>query len=757
MACFGEYWLEFQELSELTRPTVLTNMLEVMFVLSDVAMLGRLGRGHIAALAVGNAVFNFAWYFIEGFFTAQDTLSSIAFVQQDLRALRYWTYASLCCVLLLCVLATGMYVFAGTILERAFLISPHIASKAVLHVWLLAPSVWFLALFRVLQKYLSCQHVTKPVVHALLLGNAVNIGLNFLLIFVSGLGFAGCSLATTLARLCMLLYLFKRVKTMSGFVHMRVELRALVRHTPAETIMLQAETLEDVIYGAPATRTVGRARRKVAGILEHVGTSLNIPSLARRAKRWGQEFDNDDADLEMSSLLSSHNGKDGKHLNRKPVHVHKRNGRVVPISFDPDSAAGTAAAAAAGGTVGEERQDSYLDDIGMDDSNYARKYGVKSRKQQELEHKEKESHARTSAAGGKNNSDIEEESNGKEDEDNSDGDQDDSDDSEDSEDIEEARRTARGPKMLMLIRTLRFLVIGLPGGLMCGLETWVFCVVALLVQRIGSVPLAATFVGMMFIETVYLAIPFSLSVACTVRVSQLLASKRPERAAVCSAVSMIVGAVFVGLTGLLAYYLPSLVGYTFTTDKDVVSRVVQLAPYLAGYQAMWGLTGLCQGVLRAQGKQMEVVAFIFITMWIVGIPLGWWWGFYVRPTHGLYGYWGGLCVGMGLLTLILLIMVLSTDWHYESRAMVVRADQEKEGFAQPSSSNMWMTKGLGTAAGSTYSPLIDDALLPQVGRASIGSRAPGGFNVGPGTLDEVLDMQEQIEIELTTDAAAVNA
>ena len=45
MACFGDYWLEFQELTELAGPSVITNLLESAFVLSDVALVWLCG-GH---------------------------------------------------------------------------------------------------------------------------------------------------------------------------------------------------------------------------------------------------------------------------------------------------------------------------------------------------------------------------------------------------------------------------------------------------------------------------------------------------------------------------------------------------------------------------------------------------------------------------------------------------------------------------------------------------------------------------------------
>ena len=750
MACFGEYWIEFQELSEIATPSIITNVLEVMMVVEDVAMLGRLGRGHIASLAVGNAVFNLVWYFIEGFFTAHDTLGSIAFAQHDLHAVRYWTYASLGCVLTLCTIATVLFIlFTNMLLEDAFFISPHVRSKAVLHVYMLMPSMWFLGLFRVLQKYLACQNIMKPTARALLLGNVCNIGLNFVLIFGFGFGFSGCALSTSISRLVMLLYLYKQVRSIRGFAHMKVELKALVRYTPAQSVGQHLTIVEDTLYGNRAVRIVGRVRRTAAMALEHLGTQLHIAPLAKWAKRWGQGQDrHEEEELEMESLIGG--DEESQTHNRKPVAKFRRNGRVVPISFNEETLVTAASKGAAKAKEDSNKEGggakSYLDDVNMDDNSYASKYGVRSPKPVK--------HASNIGSSEKNTSASDDGNRDEEEDVNSENEDDDDDYTEDgtvatmgTEELENARRVARGPKMLMLIRTLRFIAIGLPGGLVCGLETWVFSIMALLLQRIGTVPMVASVVGMVLLETVYLAVPFALQVACTLRISQLLAAKRPDRASVCCTVSMVTGAAFVGFMGLLTFYLPGLIGHIFTTDEDVIHRLKQLAPYLAGYQALWGIAGLSQSVLRAQARQIEVVFFMFICMWLIGVPLGWWWGFWVRPTHGLYGYWAGPLVGLGLLTLIVVCMVLTTDWHYASRVVMYRASQEREGFDEPSTANMWMSKAIGMS-NAVYSP-VGHIEIPQVGRQSVGSRATGGFGLGASTLEEVMDEVEKIELDLS--------
>ncbi len=409
MACFGEYWLEFQELSDLAGPSVIINGLESLLVITDVAMLGRLGRGHIAALAVGNALFNLVWYFIEGFFTAQDTLCSIAFGQGDLKAVRYWTYASLGSVILLCSIATTVFVFGDLILEQLFFVSPHLRSKAALHVYILTPSIWFLGLFRVLQKFLFAQNIMKATMHSLMLGNVLNIILNYLLIFASGLGFMGCSMATTLTRFAMLLYLFWRTRKLSSFVHMHAEIRHLVDGTVAQPLLDVAARVDETVYGVPTEKVYVRGRGLIARFAEHVGIQLNYRPLVRWARKWDRVQLDDDSH-EMETLLSSGSSSgntEGNPNRAKPSSATRWSGKVVPFEGSThadeggdaeatiladnskgsgsESDSGTenvllfggglvvaAAGAAAGG-------DSYLDDINLDDNSYAAKHGLSPR------------------------------------------------------------------------------------------------------------------------------------------------------------------------------------------------------------------------------------------------------------------------------------------------------------------------------------------------------------------------------------------
>ena len=152
MECLSWLWNESEALMSLAVPSVLSNVLEGSMAVVDVLMLGRLGKGHLAALSVGNAFFNIPWFFIEGFLTAQDTLGANAHGAGDAASVRQWSYIALGLVLALCLVASVTFLFAEPILGQLFWVSYHLKTKAAVHIYLMLPGMWFLSLSRVLQK-----------------------------------------------------------------------------------------------------------------------------------------------------------------------------------------------------------------------------------------------------------------------------------------------------------------------------------------------------------------------------------------------------------------------------------------------------------------------------------------------------------------------------------------------------------------------------------------------------------------------------
>ena len=197
-------WIEIQQLVNLAIPSVAANALDMSLWVVDVMMLGLLGRGHLAAGSIGISIFCILWIFIEGFLTSQETLSAQAVGLREDRERNRWTCVSFLSVGILCAGETLVLLMAPLAISHILPSNSHMAFKVAQQVLLLIPALWFMALFKVIEKHFQSQNIMLPSLYCAAVGAFINFSLNYVLMFVAGIGFIGCSLSTVVARLTML-------------------------------------------------------------------------------------------------------------------------------------------------------------------------------------------------------------------------------------------------------------------------------------------------------------------------------------------------------------------------------------------------------------------------------------------------------------------------------------------------------------------------------------------------------------------------
>lgn len=226
MQCLRNLSAEFVSLNRLSIPAIIANAVDASFNITTIIILGHLGKGHLSAGVIALAMYNICWIFLEGMLTAQDNLVSKAFALKDRKLARYWSYIAGGVTFASLIPTTVLFVFGAVIVQYAFFIRPHTASKAAFFLILLLPGYCCHAMYRVLQKYLQCQRQLKMSLVCGLLGITTNIIckkfmffvlLNiftdcssaclggYVLSFTMGFGFSGCGIAVTTARAAMLL------------------------------------------------------------------------------------------------------------------------------------------------------------------------------------------------------------------------------------------------------------------------------------------------------------------------------------------------------------------------------------------------------------------------------------------------------------------------------------------------------------------------------------------------------------------------
>lgn len=220
---------EFPSLLRLALPVIVAELGWMLMGIVDTIMVGRLGAEAIGAVAIGNVVFHTIGLLIIGIVLGLDTLISQAFGAGEFEDARHslrqglWLAVLVCPVLLVMMLAVpATFPLWGLDAKVSELAKPFS--------WILALSVLPIGAYTVFRRYLQAVHLVQPVSWALLSANAVNWGLNWLLIEghwgAPKLGVNGSAWSTVGARVYLAAFLYvvlQRMAKREGVVLLRWE------------------------------------------------------------------------------------------------------------------------------------------------------------------------------------------------------------------------------------------------------------------------------------------------------------------------------------------------------------------------------------------------------------------------------------------------------------------------------------------------------------------------------------------------------
>ncbi|MGM0915421.1 MAG: MATE family efflux transporter [Pseudomonadota bacterium] len=193
------------------------------------------------------------------------------------------------------------------------------------------------------------------------------------------------------------------------------------------------------------------------------------------------------------------------------------------------------------------------------------------------------------------------------------------------------------------------LYVGLPIGVAIFVEVTLFTLIALFIASLGEITVAAHQVALNYTSILFM-LPLSLSMALTVRVSNVLGQGRPSYArrvawhgiAVCLVVALI--------NGLLLRFTAEPVIGLYTRDTEVARLALSLVLLAMIYQVSDSLQVNLAGALRGYKDTRIIMVITLASYWLVGMAGGHWLGTrgipgLVEPL-GVHGYWIGLIGGL---------------------------------------------------------------------------------------------------------------
>ncbi|XP_057631324.1 multidrug and toxin extrusion protein 1 [Chionomys nivalis] len=216
-----------------------------------------------------------------------------------------------------------------------------------------------------------------------------------------------------------------------------------------------------------------------------------------------------------------------------------------------------------------------------------------------------------------------------------------------------------------------FLQLAVPSMLMLCIEWWAYEIGSFLSGILGMVELGAQSITYELAIIVYM-IPAGFSVAANVRVGNALGAGNIEQAKKSSAVSLIVTELFAVTFCVLMIGCKDLVGYIFTTDRDIVALVAQVVPIYAVSHLFESLACTCGGVLRGTGNQKVGAIVNAIGYYVIGLPIGI--ALMFAAKLGVIGLWSGITICTVCQVVCFLAFIARLNWKLACQQAQVHAN-----------------------------------------------------------------------------------
>jgi MATE family multidrug resistance protein len=207
----------------------------------------------------------------------------------------------------------------------------------------------------------------------------------------------------------------------------------------------------------------------------------------------------------------------------------------------------------------------------------------------------------------------------------------------------------------------RLLQIGIPSGAQFIFEVAAFDFSLVMMGWLGTKTQAAHQIAINLATLSYM-ITAGLAAAATIRVGYFR-GKHDFKNMKLAAYTLLVMALGLMTVWALVFFggrtwLPSL----YVADAEVISIASSLLIIAGIFQLSDGTQVVCASALRGLEDVKIPSTFIFISYWVIGLPLGYWLAF--KSSLGGNGVWLGLLIG---LTLTAIAMFMRLRWALERR------------------------------------------------------------------------------------------
>ena len=190
---------------------------------------------------------------------------------------------------------------------------------------------------------------------------------------------------------------------------------------------------------------------------------------------------------------------------------------------------------------------------------------------------------------------------------------------------------------------IALLRLGIPAGLTLLSEVGAFTVAAILIGKLGAVPLAAHQIAITCASTTFM-FPLGVAMASTVRIAQASGAGRNEMLRPIAAGSWALGVGVMAAFAVILLVANHWIASAFIKDSAVISIAASLLVVAGIFQLVDGVQVVGSGLLRGLRDTTGPMVITVAAYWAVALPLGTWLAF--NTQMGAQGMWVGLALGL---------------------------------------------------------------------------------------------------------------
>lgn len=191
---------------------------------------------------------------------------------------------------------------------------------------------------------------------------------------------------------------------------------------------------------------------------------------------------------------------------------------------------------------------------------------------------------------------------------------------------------------------------GLPIGVTVLMEGSLFIVTALLIGRLGELPVAAHQIAINVASLCFM-VPFGVAEATTVRVGHALGRGDGEGVRRAARAGYVIVLATQAVSGVILLVAGDAIVAVYTRDAAVGALAAGLLIYAAAFQFPDGIQVVSAGALRGLNDTRVPMLLAAVAYWGVGMPLGAWLG--LGLGYGPQGMWIGLIAGLLVASVLL--------------------------------------------------------------------------------------------------------